>query len=53
MYSVTIKSDKPLVTISLEEYESLKETIELLSDKQLARDIRQARRELAEGKTTD
>jgi PHD/YefM family antitoxin component YafN of YafNO toxin-antitoxin module len=29
--SVTIKVDKPVVVISVDEYESMKETIELLS----------------------
>lgn len=51
MNSITIKSDKPMVTIPLEEYESLKETIELLSDKSLMRDLRRARKEMLEGKT--
>jgi len=40
-----------MVTIPLEEYESLKETIELLSDKSLMRDLRRARKEMLEGKT--
>ena len=31
MNTITIKSDKPIVAIALEEYESMKETIELLS----------------------
>lgn len=31
MHSVTIKSDKPLVVIPADEYESMKETLELLA----------------------
>jgi len=51
MPTLTIKSDKPMVLISLEEYEAMKETIEVLSDPKLMRDIRQARKEFREGKT--
>lgn len=31
MRSVTIKGDKPLIVISVEEYENMKETLELLT----------------------
>ena len=31
MQTITIKSNKPLIVISVEEYENMKETIELLS----------------------
>lgn len=39
MYKYTVESDKPMVIISMEEYETMKETIEVLSDKELMRDI--------------
>lgn len=31
MPNITIKSDKPLILISVEEYENMKETLELLA----------------------
>jgi PHD/YefM family antitoxin component YafN of YafNO toxin-antitoxin module len=31
MNSITIKSDKPVVIVPIDEYESMKETIEILS----------------------
>ena len=51
MPTLTIKSDKPVVVISVEEYESLLETIEILSNPSLIKDIEIARKEFREGKT--
>ena len=53
MPTVTIKSDKPVVVIPAEEYDSLRETIEILSDRRLMNDIRKAIREHEEGKSLD
>jgi len=51
MPTLTIKSDKPMVLIPVEEYEALRETIEILSDPALMRDIKQGLRDFEEGKT--
>ena len=49
-YIIT-KRGKPIaIMLSMDDYESLLETIEILSDKEAMRRIRQAKRELAEGK---
>ncbi len=50
MHSVTIKSDKPVVVISAEEYESMKETLELLAaDCNLPTELEQERKRIARG----
>ncbi len=51
MPTLTIKSDKPMILISVEEYESMRETIEILSNPQLVQDIRQGLRDVVEGNT--
>ena len=51
MPTLTIKSDKPMVLIPVEEYEALRETIEILSDPDLVKDIEEARKALREGRT--
>jgi PHD/YefM family antitoxin component YafN of YafNO toxin-antitoxin module len=51
MPTLTIRSDKPMVLVPVDEYNSMRETIEILSDPALVRDIRRARREFKEGKT--
>jgi PHD/YefM family antitoxin component YafN of YafNO toxin-antitoxin module len=51
MHSVTIKYEKPMVTIPLEEYEEMQETIDILSSKSLMREIRKALKDAREGKT--
>ena len=40
-----------MVLIPVEEYDSLRETVEILSDKALMRAIEAGRKEFAEGKT--
>ncbi len=52
MHSVTIKSDKPLVVIRAEEYESMKETLELLSaNPNLKQELEEEQRSIAKGKS--
>jgi PHD/YefM family antitoxin component YafN of YafNO toxin-antitoxin module len=51
MATLTITSDKPVVVIPADEYEDLLERLEILSDKQLLQDLREARKDLAAGKT--
>jgi PHD/YefM family antitoxin component YafN of YafNO toxin-antitoxin module len=52
MNSVTIKGEKPLVVISVDEYESMKETIELLSaDPDLAQELEEERRGISKGRS--
>jgi len=51
MSTLTIKSDKPMVLISFEEYDSMKETIEILKDPDLVRSLKQGLKDVAEGKT--
>ncbi len=50
---ITKKGETKVVLMSLEELESWEETNEILSDKKLMMDIRQAEKELAEGKGQD
>ncbi len=51
MPTLTIKSDKPMVLISTEEYEALLETIEVLSDPELVKDIEDGLKAYREGRT--
>jgi PHD/YefM family antitoxin component YafN of YafNO toxin-antitoxin module len=51
MHSITIKSDKPFVVLPVEEYESMKETLELLAaNPNLPEELEQERRNIAKGK---
>ena len=50
MHSITIKSTKPLVVIPADEYESMKETLDLLSaNLNLLEELEQERRAVARG----
>ncbi len=50
MHTFTIKSDKPMVVISTEEYESMKGTLELLTaNPRLPQELAEQRREVAKG----
>jgi PHD/YefM family antitoxin component YafN of YafNO toxin-antitoxin module len=50
MSTITIKTDKPMVLIPLDEYEGLKETIELLSiNPNLANELKKIRDEMDQG----
>jgi len=51
MPTLTIKSDKPVVVVPLDEYQDLLDTLEILSDPTLKRDVEKARKEFREGKT--
>jgi len=53
MSTITITTDEPMVVLSLEKYEALKETIEILSNPALMRDIRKGLQEFEDGKTVD
>jgi len=51
MHNITIKSDKPIVLIPIEQYESMQETISLLStNPNLPEELRKERREMDKGK---
>ncbi len=50
MSTITIKSDKPMVIIPMEEYENMKETIELLAENpNLVQELKKAREEIEKG----
>jgi PHD/YefM family antitoxin component YafN of YafNO toxin-antitoxin module len=50
MDTITIKSKKPMVIISLEEYESMKETIQLLTlNPNLPKELREERKKIERG----
>jgi len=49
--TLTIESDKPVVVVPIDEYQELLDTLEILSDPTLKRDVEQARKEFREGKT--
>ncbi|MGR3309170.1 MAG: hypothetical protein ACUZ77_00195 [Candidatus Brocadiales bacterium] len=50
MHTITIKSDKPMAVIPIEEYESMKETIELLSaNPKMLQELKEERRKMDEG----
>ena len=50
-YIVTKRGNPVAVMMSPDDYEGLLETIEILSDKETARRIKKAKREISEGKT--
>lgn len=50
-YIITVNGSPAAVLISADEYESWKETEEILADKGLMKAIRQGEKEIAEGKT--
>jgi len=51
--TITIESDKPMILISVEEFESMRERIEILSNRALLKDIQEALQEHEEGKSID
>ncbi len=51
MPTLTIKSDKPMVVIPIEEYDSMRKTIEVLSNPSLVQDIEQGLKDIEEGRT--
>ena len=48
-----IKTDRPVVLVPIDEYERMRETIEVLSHPETIRTIRRGRKEFAEGKTVE
>ena len=48
-----IKTDRPVVLVPIEEYERMKETIEILSNPSIVRAIKRGRKEFKEGKTVE
>ncbi len=53
MPKITVESDKPVVVIPSDEYDALRETIEILSNRRLMNNIRKAIKEHEEGKSLD
>lgn len=50
MDTITIKSNKPMVIISLREYESMKETIQLLTQNpNLPKELKEERKKIERG----
>jgi len=50
MDTITLKSNKPMVIISLEEYEGMKETIQLLAQNpNLPKELREEREKIGKG----
>ena len=49
-YTITVNGSPAAVLMSIDELESLRETLEILSDKKLMRAIKQGEKEIAEGK---
>lgn len=52
-YIITVNGSSAAVLIPISEYESIKETNEILADKALVKAIRQGEREIAQGKGED
>lgn len=50
METITIKTSKPMVVISLEEYEGMKETIQLLTQNpNLPKELKKERKKIEQG----
>jgi len=49
-YVITVNGSPAAILMSIDEFESLKETLEIMSDKKLMKSIKQAEKEIAEGK---
>ncbi len=52
-YVITVNGKPAVVVLSVDEYESWKETEEILSDKKLMKDLKQAEKDIAEGRVYD
>jgi PHD/YefM family antitoxin component YafN of YafNO toxin-antitoxin module len=53
MTELTIKANKAVVLLPIDEYERMRETIEILSNPETIRNIKRGRREYTEGKTIE
>ncbi len=49
-YTITVNGSPAAVLMSINELESLRETLAIMSDKKLMKDLKQAEQEIAEGK---
>lgn len=49
-YVITVNGKPAAILISNDEYESLKETLEIMSDPELMKDIKEAEEEIKQGK---
>ena len=49
----TIRTDRPVVLVPVDEYERMRETIEILSNPLTVRAIKRGRKKFAEGKTVE
>ncbi len=52
-YEITVNGVPEAVLVSKDFYDSLRETYEILADKKLMKDIREAEKEIADGKGID
>lgn len=52
-YVITVNGSPVAVLMSIDELDSLKETLEIMSNKKLMRSIRQAEKDVAEGNVHD
>ncbi|MBI4029039.1 MAG: type II toxin-antitoxin system Phd/YefM family antitoxin [Candidatus Blackburnbacteria bacterium] len=52
-YTITVNGEPKAVLLSVDEYESLKETLEILSSSKLMRDIREAEAQVKRGDVVD
>lgn len=52
-YIITVKGYPAAVIVSVDEYDSLRETLEIMSDKKLMKEIKQAEKDVAAGRVRD
>lgn len=52
-YTITVKGKARAVLMSADAYESMRETMEIMSDPKLMEDIRQGEKDIAEGRVYD
>ncbi len=53
MNKITVESDEPVVVLPADNYEAILETIDVLSNPQLVKDIKSAQQDLKDDKTID
>ena len=49
-YIITVKGKPAAILMSIDEYESLQETLDIMADKKLMREIKEAEKEIDQGK---
>ncbi|MBI2593059.1 type II toxin-antitoxin system Phd/YefM family antitoxin [Candidatus Daviesbacteria bacterium] len=52
-YIITVKGSPAAILLSIDEYESMQETLEILSDKKLMREIKEAEEDVKAGRVKD